>query len=108
MPRDVEPNAVPTVKDDLKTLVGILRNEPHPNWNFSHTATCALGIVRNRFSADRYMRLGETVDFRSFGKIFGAGSGTFDAHRITPAVVAGRIEDYLAGRPIRRIEPVPD
>lgn len=102
-------------KPSLEGLAWLLR---HPAewqkghvWNFAKawevtscgTAGCAIGIMYGAWPAtlsvdDNIATLGMYKD-GAFSRIFRAGM--FDRRAITPSVVADRIDDYLAGRPIR-------
>ncbi len=121
MPRDVE--AFPEVqtpalderpdlsKPSLEALAWLLRHLPTelPEWKWDYaniwhytgphcgTAGCAIGVARAVW--------GEKYYTDSFFAPAAAGLEIFDCGsrdpRITPTIVAGRIDDYLAGRPIR-------
>lgn len=124
MPRDLE--AYPEVqtrpepvderpdlrKPSLEGLAWLLRHLPTElpewHWDFANivhhsgplcgTAGCAIGIARSIWKG-KYFTFSFTPDNPRVGMtIFQDGADDTD---ITPSVVAGRIDDYLAGRPIR-------
>lgn len=111
----VKPVAPDLSKPSLEALAWVLESGRLPagwTWDYSKiyernecgTAGCALGIVAAMWVPDRLFFDREDA-FQLFGIGFAASEAVFangtDDLRITPAVVAGRIRDYLDGRPIR-------
>lgn len=110
-----KPNAPDLTRPSLEGLAWVLENpQAWPRgwtWDFANievhhscgTAGCAIGIAR--YTWPRLRRLLVSTSDSAFGGaysdmllIFEVGSND---SRVTPAVVAGRIRDHLAGRPIR-------
>lgn len=104
--------AVDLTKPSLEALAYVLEHAEHwPKgwtWNFRTpvnecgTAGCALGIGMWLWGidcgADVHRRMGIPDEDTAAYSIFISGSSD---PAITPQIVAGRIRDHLAGRPIR-------
>lgn len=130
MPRDLVAEATALPDLSVPTLAGmafILRNPvlwPHGHtWDFSvgldmnsrcslgHTPPlpicksigCAKGMAWRLWGSEAGdLAMREQAHGDAHDQIFTAGMNGH-AHRITPEVVASRIDDFLAGRPIRFI-----
>ena len=81
----------------LEALAWLLEHSELPKWNFRDEQCCGIGVALDQWGFRVPARLGAGNNYHP---IFMSGAGTAP-DRIGPGVVAGRIRDHLAGRPIR-------
>ncbi len=104
MPLDGLVNDRPDLTNySLEGLAWVLRNgNDGREWYFPDYCKCAMATAKGRWGDQVFENMtGGDVTAAHFIFINGQGEG----HSVTPEIVAGRIDDFLGGRPIRAFVP---